>query len=277
MYIWAIDQGAKMRCAAYCIAENLNLSAIFAYLKQQNYVVKLYRGVLYATHPASEGELFIFKLGSFVSWGLTRRQEQVMLKQLKEFAVNPIEDIEIDSFMHAYGEKTTLRTHHRFNVDVITLEDDDMEIKLAISYGIAQSVKLESYEESVQKTIRDNSNLPHDLASKGKISLSGKAISKRIGEIYLERNSVNLNSEYLDMPEYFWQFPRLENYYVMTEKFLDITRRVNTLNQRLDVLHGLLEVLNSQLQHRHSSILEIIIIALIFIEVILSICTLHYL
>lgn len=266
-----------MRCAAYCIAESLNLSAIFAELKQQNYVVKLYRGVLYAAHPESHAELFFFKLGSFVSWGFTRREEQAMLKQLKDFMINPIENIEIDYFMYAYGDRTTLRTHHRFNVDVITLEDDEMEIKLAISYGIAQSVKLESYEESVQKTIRANNNLPHDLASKGKISLSGKAISKRIGEIYLERNSVNLNSEYLDMPEYFWQFPRLENYYVMTEKFLDITRRVNTLNQRLDVLHGLLDVLNSQLQHRHSSMLETVIIALIFIEIILNIFTLHYL
>lgn len=267
-----------MRCAAYCIAENLNLNAIFAYLKQQKYVVKLYREVLYATFPGTRAELFFFKLGSFVSWGLTRRQEMAMLKQLKDkdFVINPITNIETDYFMYSYGNKTTLRSHHRFNVDVIMLEDDDMEIKLAISYGIAQSVKLESYEESVQKTIRDNNNLPHDLASKGKISLSGKAISKRIGDIYLERSSVNLNSEYLDMPEYFWQFPRLENYYVMTEKFLDITRRVNTLNQRLDVLHGLLDVLNSQLQHRHSSMLETIIIALIFIEIVLNVFRFHF-
>ncbi len=265
-----------MRCAAYCIAESLNLNAIFAFLKQQNYVVKLYRGVLYAAHPESKAELFFFKLGSFVSWGLARVQELAMLKQLKSFMINPIENIEIDYFMYAYGDRTTLRTHHRFNVDVITLEDDDLEIKLAISYGLAQSVKLESYEESVQKTIRDNSNLPHELASKGKISLSGKAISQRIGEIYLERSSVNLNSEYLDMPEYFWQFPRLENYYVMTEKFLDITRRVNSLNQRLDVLHGLLDMLNSQLQHQHSSMLEVIIIVLLLIEIVLGLLGLYF-
>jgi uncharacterized Rmd1/YagE family protein len=265
-----------MRCVAYCIAESLQLNAIFNYFKQKNYTVKLYRGVLYATHPKERSEIFFFKLGCFVSWGLTSRQERALLKELKAFAINAVDKIETDSFVYLYGEKTSLTTHAQFNVDVITLEDDDLQIKLAISYGIAQSIKLELYETSVQKTIKINASLPNDLATKGKIALSGKAISKRIGEIYLERSSVNLNSEYLDMPEYFWQFPRLENYYIMTEKFLDITRRVNSLNQRLDVLHGLLDVLNSQLQHRHSSLLESIIIALIFIEIILNIFRFHF-
>jgi uncharacterized Rmd1/YagE family protein len=60
----------------------------------------------------------------------------------------------------------------------------------------------------------------------------------------------------------------------MTKKFLDIPSRVMALNQKLDVLQELLSILSTQLQHRHSSMLEIIIIVLILIEITISL--LHF-
>jgi uncharacterized Rmd1/YagE family protein len=45
---------------------------------------------------------------------------------------------------------------------------------------------------------------------------------------------------------------------------------VSSLNQKLDVLQELLDILNSQVQHRHSSLLEMIIIILIAIEIGIS-------
>jgi uncharacterized Rmd1/YagE family protein len=100
--------------------------------------------------------------------------------------------------------------------------------------------------------------------------LPQKEISRRMGQIFLARNYINLNSEYLAIPEYFWEHPSYEDYYEMVEKFLDIPSRVAALNQKLDVLHELFEMLTSQLQHRHASILEMIIILLIFIETVIN-------
>jgi uncharacterized Rmd1/YagE family protein len=264
-----------MRCTGYCTAENYQLNKVSDYFKKKNFQTRLYRNVLYLLAPNKQDEIFVFALGCFVSWGLTSKEENDFAREIQTFAINPIPKVEIDRFIFSYGNRTSLQTHDRFNADIIMLEDDDVQIKLAISYGIAQSVKLEYYEESVQSTIRKNHSLPSELAHKGRISLSGKSISKRMGELFLERASVNLSSEYLDMPEYFWQFPRLESYYIMTEKFLDISRRVNSLNQRLDVLHGLFDMLTTQLQHRHSSLLEWIIILLIFIEIVMTLLPMH--
>lgn len=61
----------------------------------------------------------------------------------------------------------------------------------------------------------------------------------------------------------------------MTKKFLEIPNRVMALNQKLDVLQELLHILNSQVQHRHSSLLESIIILLIIVEIIVSLFRLH--
>ena len=263
-----------MRCISFCTAASYKLSALADFFRSRHYSAKLFRNVLYVTKNNRDMDIFLFNHGCFVTWGLRKKQEEKLVEQIKPFSTDPLERIETDRFIYYIDKETRLFPHQRFNVDVITLEKgeiDNIQMKLAISYGLAQSIKLEFYEESIQKTIQANSHIPRELAQYGRISLSRKAISKRIGGIFLTRSSVNLSSEYLDVPEYFWRYSKLEDYYVMTEKFLDIPKRVAALNQKLDVVHEILEMLNSQLQHRYSSILESVIILLIFIEIVVQI------
>ena len=265
-----------MRCISFCTAASYQLSALADFFRSHHYIAKLFRNVLYVTKHNKNMDIFFFNHGCFVTWGLRKKQEEALIEQIRPFSTSPLKktEIETDRFIYHIAKETRLFPHQRFNVDVITLkkaEVDNIQMKLAISYGLAQSIKLEFYEESIQKTIRANSHFPRELAEDGKISLSRKAISKRIGEIFLTRSSVNLSSEYLDVPEYFWRYSNLEAYYVMTEKFLDIPKRVAALNHKLDVVHEILEMLNNQLEHRYSSILESVIILLIFIEIVVQI------
>jgi uncharacterized Rmd1/YagE family protein len=264
-----------MRCIALCTAESYKMSAVASYYKGQGYGVRSYRKVLHLTHSASMRDIFIFSHGCIVLWGFRCGEERQILKQIEPFSVGILSQIEIDRFVFRRGNKTEIYTHPRFNADVITLESDNSQIKLAISYGLAQSIQLESYESLVQKLIDVHTPFFTNFAKTGKINLPRQELSKRIGEIFMARSLVNLNSEYLEAPEYFWEHSNVENYYGLTEKFLDITRRVNTLNQKLNVLHELFEMLTSQLQHSHSNFLEIIIIALIVIEIIISLVILH--
>lgn len=259
-----------MRCVSFCTAKSYRLNSLLNYFKGRKFHTKLYRNVLHVHIPEINSDIFFFSHGCFVSWNLKRKNELQMLQEIKPFSIDPLDKIEIDYFSYKLGQETSLETHERFNTDVITLDSDNVQIKLAISYGLAESIKLEYYEELIKNTIKKNSQLPEELAKTGKILLSRKAISQRMGEIFIEMSSVNLNSDYLDVPEYFWRFPNLENYYTITEQFLDITGRVNALNQRLDVLHQFFDMLTGQLQFQHSSMLEIIIILLIFIEIIIS-------
>lgn len=269
-----------MRCVSFCTARSYSLNGLTNYFRSKKFPTKLYRNVLHVSVPHESADIFFFTHGCFVSWNLKRKNELKLLTELKQFSTEPLDRIETDYFSFKYaeednGEETTLETHERFNMDVITLESDNVQIKLAISYGLAESIKLEYYEELIKNTIKKNSQLPEELAKTGKILLSRKAISQRMGEIFIEMSSVNLNSSYLDVPEYFWRYPNLENYYTMTEQFLDITRRVAALNQRLDVLHQFFDMLTGQLQFQHSSLLEIIIILLIFIEIVISLVQWH--
>lgn len=259
-----------MRCVSFCTARGYDLTGLANFYKRKGYLARQSRDVLHVASIKKPADIFFFNHGCFVTWGLKKPQEQKMIEQSLPFAVSPLKIVGMDHFCFRMGEDISVDTHERFKVDVITLDSDNPQVKLAISYGLAQSIKLEAFEDSIQEAILKNASLPEEMAQKGAIVLSRRSLFKRMGEIFIARSSINLNSEYLDTPEFFWRNPNLEPFYIMTKKFLDIPTRVMALNQKLDVLQELLGILNTQVEHRHSSLLEMIIIILILIEILIS-------
>ncbi len=263
------------RCVSFCTAASYDLLGLASHFKKRGYFTRLTRDVLHIASTKRGGDVFFFNYGCFVAWGFKKSFEDKLLESVKGYSQNPMTNIESDHFYFRYGEEISIDTHERLRLDVITLESEDNMVKLAISYGLAQSIKLEAFEEEIKESIKKNNYLPEEIASRGTISLSRRSIFKRMGEIFITRSSINLNIEYLDAPEFFWRNPNLEPYYVMIKKFLDIASRVMALNQRLDVLQELLDILSSQVQHRHSSLLESIIILLIAVEIVISLFQFH--
>lgn len=264
-----------LRCVSFCTAGSYDLLGLASFFKKKGYFTRISRDALHVTNIKRPGDIFFFNHGCFVSWGFRKGFENKLLEYVKDFSIQPLVSIEADHFYYRYGEETTIDTHEKMRLDIITLDSEDSKIKLAISYGLAQSIKLASFEESIKDAVKKNSCLPEEIASRGTISLSRRAIFKRMGEIFITRSSINLNIEYLDAPEFFWRNPNLEPFYIMPKKFLDIPSRVMALNQKLDVLQELLDILNSQVQHRHSSLLESIIILLIMVEIMFSLFQVH--
>lgn len=263
------------RCVSFCTAGSYDLLGIANYFRKRGYFTRLMRDVLQVTNTKRHGDIFFYNHGSFVCWGFKKKFEDKLIEIVQQFSIEPLQSVDTDYFYYHTGEEVTFDAHEKHHLDIITLDSNDVMVKLAISYALAQSIKLEAFEDAIQAAVRTNSSLPHEIAMRGEISLSRRAIFKRMGEIFIARSSINLNIEYLDTPEFFWRNPSLEPYYIMAKKYLDIPSRVMALNQKLDVLQELLDILNSQVQHRHSSLLESIIILLIAVEIIISLFQLH--
>lgn len=256
-----------MRCTSYCTASSYDVPRLFQDAQKRG-TCQLFRDVIHLQlkdDKKLKGDIFFFAYGVIVLWGFTQEEELAFLETLKEFEREPHQKPEIDEFTYVYGDGVKIEE------DEIILQNKSPLTKLAISYGIAQSVKLTIFEEMIQKTIDHTKSLPTSLAKRGKIALSRKEISQKMGEIFIERNFVNLHSEILDTPEFFWNHPELEPFYRRTSHYLDITKRVEALNKRLTVVHELFEILASEINHQHSSRLEWTIIGLIVIEVLLAV------
>ncbi|MCX6989644.1 MAG: RMD1 family protein [Chlamydiae bacterium] len=256
-----------MRCTCYCTASSFDIPRLFQSLIALG-PAQLFRDVVHVQireERKIKGDVFYFSYGAIVCWGFSDAEEKEILATTKEFEKEPNPKIELDEFSFGFGDNM------RIEEDEILLQNKNTLTKLAVSHGLAQSVKLTTFEELIQKTIDTTKHLPSELAIKGKIPLSRKQISKKMGELFIERNFINLHSEILDTPEFFWDYPELEPFYRKTAHYLDVTKRVEVLNKRLNVVHELFEILSEELNHQHSSRLEWTIIVLIVIEVILAV------
>ncbi|HEV8051635.1 MAG TPA: RMD1 family protein, partial [Parachlamydiaceae bacterium] len=255
-----------MDCCAICTAASYNFKPLYEVMRV-TYKATLYRDVVYLAMVKDNVpfDAFFFSYGVTVFWGIDKETGlKIINDEIAPFEYQKSTDLETDVFTYHYGDAIKIFE------DVITLPDHDILTKLAISHGIAQSVKLGAFEFSLQKTFQMSKQLPEDLAKHGKISLSRKEIRRKMGELFIARNSVNLNMDVLDTPEFFWEYPELDPYYLSMAKYLDVRGRVDILNQRLNVIHDLFDMLGTELNHVHSNRLEWTIIWLIVIEVIIS-------
>lgn len=251
-----------MNCLAYCTATSYLIKPLCDRLKPNS---TLYRDAIHFSVPGIEnGDIFYFSYGVTVCWGLAPEQCLNYLSQIKEFEEHSLDEVESDEFTFMLGDVPKIIE------DEITMPNHGVLTRLAISHGIAQSVKLSTFENKIRRTFNHTKHIPEDLAKHGRIGLSRKEIRRKMGELFIERNSINLHADILDTPEFFWEYSELEPLYQMTANYLDVETRVEVLNHRLDVVRELFEMLGNELNHQHSSRLEWTIIFLIVIEVVLT-------
>ncbi len=255
-----------MECYAFCTATAYQIKPFFESLKGR-FKATLYRDVIHIEVVGSEirGDVFYFSYGSIVCWNISKEGALQFLNEAHPFEHQRYDEVETDEFTYLYDNGPT-----KIAEDEIFLPNQDVLTKLAMSHGLAQSVKLGAFEVAVQKTFNSMQYIPEDLAKRGKIPLSRGEIRRKMGELFLERNSITLHVNVLDTPELFWDYPELEHFYRVIANYLDIEKRGHVLTQRLEVLHELFEMLGTELNHQHSSRLEWTIIGLIVIEVVIT-------
>ena len=211
-----------------------------------------------------EQQIILFKYGVFICWDIEFENIKFFLDFIKDLQINSFKKSIVEEFNYTFEDE------FKINLDTIYLNDSSTTSKIAISQALAQNVKLQQFEEEVQTTIENNSHIPLQLSTTGKIKLTKKEISKKIGELFLVKTKINLHYDLLDTPEFFWEYPQYENQYEKIVKYLDIKSRVEVLNKKVEIIQELLHVLGDEQKHKYSSFLEWIIIILIAFEIIIN-------
>lgn len=253
-----------MDCDAYCTASSYDIKSIFD-LFHGRYQTEIIDDVLHVAyhHENFRSDLFFFRYGTFVAWGLSEEETKKLILEIKPFETDPVARVEHETYSCRYGEKA------RFDDVIITLPSDEVKFKLAFSHGFAHSAKLGAFEFIIQATFEENMHLPQTLARYGKIPLSRYQIRKKMGHLFLDRTSINLHLGELDTPDFFWENSDYEPLYEEVSIQLDLYSRTSALNQKLGVLHELFGMLGQELSDQHSSRLEWAIILLIVLEVLI--------
>ncbi len=301
----AADIAGFSRMSAFCNFGSINLEEAVGVLEREERLrafgerisIVAYADVVRARWTDSAGEhidAFLFPYGAIVLWGFTSEQELDLLAFLSECgATEPIIPAN-PRWVHSSAPTTAAeladfefmlfnRTEPNAEVvsqemqkasisnNVIELRTSDPTEQLAISFAFAQSCKLTVLENALEDTVEEIRQVPEQLSRSGRCQFSAKQIAKLTGRVFLERNEVNLYSNILDCPDFFWEAEAFEPLYRRFNRYLDIEDRVGILNNRLDIVNDLLESLAGQLEIRNSHRLEIIIIILILIEIMLEV------
>ncbi|KAI5307410.1 hypothetical protein KEM56_000010 [Ascosphaera pollenicola] len=235
-------------------------------------------------------ESFVFSYGVVVFWNFTAHQEKDVLADLAFYSSNclhhpetsrrrlpislitnalPEEDFETEEFHFEYS--TEISRPRVYN-DMITLRSGDHMIKLAISHGIAQSTKLSFFEEVMAKQMDEAKDVPKRLALTGKLGMKREEMYRILGRLFKSRVEVNLSSNVLDVPNFFWDSePTLHPLYTALREYLEIKPRIQVLNERCRVFLDLTEMLSDSMASGEVSRQTWIVIVLIVISIIVTV------
>ena len=212
-----------------------------------------------------QGEAWLFDYGSLVCWNAAEAERNGLYDRLAEFIEEAITRPAIEHYSYETDGEQRFYIHH----DLVHLPCDDKMIRLALSHAFAQSAKLEFFEDQAQRLIQENSYISKQLAASGKIPLSRRELAKLRGVLFDTSSDITLHFNLLDTPEFFWDYPELEEYYTSLAKYLDLAPRIEILNKKLTTIHELLDMLAAEQHHKHSAFLEWIIIILIAVDILI--------
>ncbi|XDG08813.1 hypothetical protein ABKA04_008428 [Annulohypoxylon sp. FPYF3050] len=225
-------------------------------------------------------EMFVFSYGVVVFWNFTEAQEKAILADITfaeteagaSLVTRPFDqsDVETEEFHFEYN--ADVKRPRIFNDMITLLPRSDHMVKLTISHAIAQSTKLCFFEEKMSETMLNAQHVPKRLALTGELNMTRTEIVMILGRLFKSRVEINLSSNILDVPNFFWDSePTLHPLYVAIREYLEIDLRTKVLNERCRVFLDLAEILSDSVADSKMSAITWIIIVLIVISICVTV------
>ncbi|KAH9917039.1 uncharacterized protein B0H18DRAFT_884224 [Fomitopsis serialis] len=237
-----------------------------------------------------QGEVFIFGNGSFVCWGLEEAQARKFASEFLrkpvvevaplrepetedlEFVTDPEEDTRLQGDLIILGRTPKLDTDDAVPKDLpeSCLPQETVLARYAYSQALSRSTALSALEVSLERYLSSMALLPDTLQRTGKPGLTRQQLVMKLGELLKFRQGLNLNREnFSDTPDFYWAEPVLENYFHSLSAALEMKLRTQSVNEKITYAAEMQSVLRELLTETSAHRMELIIIALIAVEVVI--------
>lgn len=224
-----------------------------------------------AAKPDDSALMFFFREGSVVFWNVEDKTMKKALRILERHEIQPYEVAlihwENEEINYALGEGNTKLERGNFILSDQTAQQEAVLERFAFSNALCLSVKLAIWEVALDNFVESIQSIPETLKAGKRVKLSSAEVMQKIGELFSLRHCINLRSDLLMTPDFYWDRENLEKLYDKTCQFLSINRRVNVVNEKLEHCTQLTDLMRSHLSEKHSLRLEWMIVILITIEV----------
>lgn len=270
-----------MQCIAYATADQYHLATLCHDLVSSGFyeITDLPRDAAnvlvvcteMASKPSDHGIIFFFREGSVVFWNVEDKTTKHVMRILEKHEIQPYEV----ALVHWENEEINYRIGegnsklHRGDILLNSELDPDQAVleKFAFSNALSLSVKLAIWEVSLDNFVESIQSIPEMLKSGKRVKLTRAEVMQKIGELFALRHCINLSSDLLITPDFYWDRENLEQLYDKTCQFLSINRRVKVMNEKLQHCTELTDLMRNHLSEKHGLRLEWMIVILITIEV----------
>ena len=275
-------QGLAIRVRCYCIGNMFDRARLQDQILRRSSAssVRAFPEVLCSVYKvpggdAALGDIFYFDWGCVVFWGLDKSAERHILKEIAEPCVDedplPLDRQERDQLRLLYSsnpkmvmENDTLALHFHFA--------SNFDVKLAVSFALAQSTKLSVAEEELRRMGKRLAYVPDMLSVSGEVPLAEKDTMRAVGHLYKQMAAVGLLGAALDVPDAMDSAPsNITALYKAAYDYLEVAERLALLSDRFGVMRELLELCRTLGQQAHYAYLEGIILWLIGVCVFLAV------
>jgi uncharacterized Rmd1/YagE family protein len=140
-----------------------------------------------------------------------------------------------------------------------------------IALTVAQSASMEYYERIVESMFERTSRLVERLERKGTTPVRTRPLHRFIGEAVGTRNEVLSVLHLLDKPDAAWDDPAMDAIYEDLRDEFDLGDRFSALELKLRGVQEALELVLDVSRDRRLVLLEATIVALIVLEIVLSV------
>ncbi len=214
-----------------------------------------------------EGVAVLFRYGVVVFFDVSPQSERGFLDAIRPHLIGEhsrpeVEELEL---------RVAPNARDAIAAGGITLEAPTIERLQLAADILSKSVVLALYESRVAATFDRIEPLARQLEDAGRFGATEKELLRHIGATLRVNHMMVGRLAVSEKPELLWDNPELEGLFIRLEDEFEIRERHAALERKLAVISGTAETLLDLIQSRHALRLEWYIVALIVVEVALTI------
>jgi uncharacterized Rmd1/YagE family protein len=213
-----------------------------------------------------QGCAALLRYGAVVLFGVLPVEEAAFLGHLRPMIGEPVARPET--------EELELRLDPDADEGVaegmVLLRAFDLERLQIVADILAKSVVLAYYETSIAQVFERIEPLAGDLWHRGRSRLRSRELLRDMGGTLLIQHRMAWRAEVEDKPEILWERPDLERLFVRLAREYELRERHHALDRKLDLISRTAGTLHDLLQTRRSLRVEWYIVALILVEILLT-------
>jgi uncharacterized Rmd1/YagE family protein len=212
------------------------------------------------------GMAVFFRYGVAVLFGVPAEAEKALLKRLEPLMTHHYRRHEAEQIQIRIDPGRAEGLHE----NALVLGEASLERLQLIADVLSKSVLLSHYETRLSSDFDRIEPLALELERRGRIRGRTREHLKRIGGLLLIEHRMVGRAEIGEKPELLWEVPALERLHALLEAEFEVSERLAALERKLDVAGRTVRTLADLIGARHALRVEWYIVALILVEILLT-------